>query len=73
VVPLPWLGWMLTDWRRAKGRAFIQLRGRDFLRVPEVEGQDSTKEPRCLACLRVLLPRVGFKEVNTIKQGGKQS
>jgi len=35
-----------------------------FYDVPGLEGQDSTKEPRCPACLRSLLPRVGLKEVN---------
>jgi hypothetical protein len=43
-----------------------------FYEAPGLEGQDSTKEPRCLACLRTLLPRVGLKEVNTTKQGVKQ-
>src|SRR5215212_1694703 len=27
----PWLGWTWTDWRGARARAFIQLRGRNFL------------------------------------------
>ena len=36
-----------------------------------VEGQDSTKEPPCLACLRA--PTKGrLKEVNLIKQGVEQ-
>src|SRR5918995_3623825 len=29
-----------------------------------LEGRHSTKEPRWIACLRVLLPRVGLNEVN---------
>src|SRR5918992_2598382 len=37
-VPLPWRGWTMTDWRRTKGRAFIQLRGRDFLRSTRTRG-----------------------------------
>jgi hypothetical protein len=36
-----------------------------FYEVPGLEGRDFTKEPRCLACLRALLPLVGLKEVNT--------
>jgi len=43
-----------------------------FYEVPELLGWDPTKEPPCLACLRVLLPRVGLKEVNIIEQGVKQ-
>ena len=36
MVPLPWPGWTWTDWRRANGRAFIQLRVRDVLRTSPV-------------------------------------
>ena len=32
MVSLPWRGWTWTDWREAKGRAFIQLRGSEILR-----------------------------------------
>jgi hypothetical protein len=37
-----------------------------------LEGRDSTKEPRWIACLRTLLPRVGLKEVDIPRQGVKQ-
>ena len=29
-----------------------------------LEGENTTKDPRWIACLRPLLPRVGLKEVN---------
>jgi hypothetical protein len=48
------------------------IRTRSGMIAIGLEGRDSTKEPRCLACLRVLLPRVGLKVVNITKQGVKQ-
>jgi hypothetical protein len=47
-----------------EGYARIMLRGSTTLKTA-VESQDSTKEPRCLACLRSLLPRVGLKKRST--------
>jgi hypothetical protein len=37
-----------------------------------LEGQDLKNEPRCLLCLRVLLLRVGLKEVDITKRGVDQ-
>ena len=37
-----------------------------------LEGRDLTKDPPCIACLRVLLPRVGLNEVDITKQGVEQ-
>jgi hypothetical protein len=50
----------------------VDFRESEFYEVPGLEGRDSTKEPRWIACLLTLLPRVGLKEVNITKQGVKQ-
>src|SRR5215218_936689 len=48
------------------------IRTRSGMITIGLEGRDPTKEPRCLPCLRVLLPRVVLKEVNITKRGVDQ-
>ena len=72
MVSLLWLGWTWTDWRRVRGRPLSNGVEGTYYEAPELEGRDSTKEPRCLACLRTPTKGRTQREVNITEQGGKQ-